>query len=85
MLDIHIMVDRRHYFARIRTQLANERTLIAYYRGSLALLGISAFTFKFYVSVLFTVLALIFLLLSLGMAAYGTRRYFRFKKKILRK
>lgn len=79
------MRDRRHYFARIRTQMANERTLMSYYRGGLALLGISAFTFKFFTSLLFTLLSLVFLLLAISMAVYGTVRYFRFKKKILRK
>ncbi|MTI25632.1 DUF202 domain-containing protein [Fulvivirga kasyanovii] len=79
------MRDRRHYFARIRTQLANERTLMSYYRGSLALVGISAFIFKFFVSWLFSALSLIFLILGISMAVYGTTRYFRFKKKILRK
>lgn len=79
------MRDRIHYFARIRTQLSNERTLMSYYRGALALFGISAFLFKFFESVVFSVLSAVFLLVSIFMAAYGTQRYFRFKKKILRK
>ncbi|MBL3655215.1 DUF202 domain-containing protein [Fulvivirga sediminis] len=65
--------------------MANERTLMSYYRAALALLGISAFIFKFYVSVLFTVLSVVVLLAGLGLAIYGTLRYFRFQKKILRK
>ncbi|WP_370687425.1 DUF202 domain-containing protein [Fulvivirga maritima] len=65
--------------------MANERTLMSYYRAALALLGISAFIFKFYVSVLFTVLSLLFLLAGVGLAIYGTLRYFKFQKKLLRK
>ncbi|WP_370688772.1 hypothetical protein [Fulvivirga ulvae] len=48
-------------------------------------MGISAFIFKFFVSWLFSALSLIFLILGISMAVYGTTRYFRFKKKILRK
>lgn len=65
--------------------MANERTLMSYYRAALALLGISAFIFKFYVSILFSVLAASFLLAGIGLAAYGTMRYFKFQKKILKK
>ena len=79
------MRDRRHYFARIRTQMANERTLMSYYRAGLALIGISAFTFKFFTSLVFMILSGLFLTLGVTMAVYGTLRYFRFKKKILRK
>lgn len=79
------MRDRRHYFARIRTQMANERTLMSYYRAGLALIGISAFLFKFFASLVVIVLSGLFLTLGVGMSVYGTFRYFRFKKKILRK
>lgn len=65
--------------------MANERTLMAYYRGAIAMLGVSAFVFKFYSSWLFAALAIVFLVIGVGMAVYGTLRYYRFKKKILRK
>ncbi|MTI21192.1 DUF202 domain-containing protein, partial [Fulvivirga sp. RKSG066] len=77
--------DRRHYFARIRTLMANERTLMAYYRAALAMLGISAFVFKFFESLLFNILSATFLLASISLMIYGTSRYLVFKKKILRK
>jgi len=79
------MRDRRHYFARIRTQLANERTLMAYLRGALAMFGISAFLFKFFASLLFNILSGAFLLSSIILFVYGLRRYFHFKKKTLKK
>lgn len=77
--------DHRHYFARIRTQLANERTLMSYYRSSLALVGLSAFIFKFYEEKVFYVVSAIFLVLGITLAIYGILRYYRFKDKLLRK
>jgi uncharacterized membrane protein YidH (DUF202 family) len=77
--------DRRHYFARIRTQLANERTLMSYYRASLAMVGLSAFIFKFYEQKVFYVVSGIFLVMGISLAVYGVMRYYRFKDKLLRK
>ncbi len=77
--------DRRHYFARIRTQLANERTLMSYYRAALALVGLSAFVFKFYEQMVFYVISAIFLVMGISLAIYGITRYYRFKEKLLRK
>ncbi|WP_425401997.1 DUF202 domain-containing protein [Fulvivirga imtechensis] len=65
--------------------MANERTLMSYYRAGLALIGIGAFIYKFFVSLVFMILSGLFLALGIAMAVYGTLRYFRFKKKILRK
>lgn len=79
------MRDRRHYFARIRTLMANERTLMAYLRAALAMLGISAFVFKFFDSIVFLILSGIFLVSSITLIVYGVSRYFVFKRKILRK
>ncbi|MDX1627111.1 MAG: DUF202 domain-containing protein [Fulvivirga sp.] len=79
------MRDRRHYFARIRTLMANERTLMSYYRAALAMLGISAFVFKFFGSLFFMILSGVFLALSITVIIYGTSRYLVFKRKILRK
>lgn len=77
--------DRRHYFARIRTQLANERTLMSYYRSAMALLGLSAFVFKFYDHPVIYAVAGIFVLLAVILAVYGITRYYKFKSKLLRK
>jgi uncharacterized membrane protein YidH (DUF202 family) len=77
--------DHRHYFARIRTQLANERTLMSYYRASLALVGLSAFVFKFYEEKVFYVVSALFLALGITLGIYGILRYYRFKQKLLRK
>ena len=76
---------RRNIMAKIRTLMANERTLMSYYRSSLALVGLSAFVFKFYVSVPFIVLSALFAVAAVGLAIYGTIKYLRFKKRILRK
>ena len=78
-------VDRRHYFARIRTQLANERTLMSYYRSGFALIGLGAFVFKFYQHMIFYVLSGVFVLAGLSLGIYGYLRYNRFKEKLLRK
>lgn len=79
------MRDSRNYFARIRTQLANERTLMSYFRASLALIGLSAFVFKFYASTAFYILAGTFLLSGIALGIYGWRRYIRFRDRLLRK
>jgi len=79
------MVDKRNIYARIRTLMSNERTLMAYYRTSLTLVGISAFVYKFYQSAFFMVIAIIFVLASAGIAVYGTLRFLDFKKRIMRR
>jgi len=79
------MRDRRHYFARIRTLMANERTLMAYYRAGFGMLGISAFVFKFFPSLVFVILSVIFLIASIILIVYGTLRYLAFKRKIMKK
>lgn len=84
-MDEYRQVDRRHYFARIRTQLANERTLMSYYRSALALMGLGAFVFKFYAHMVFYIVAGIFVILGITLAIYGITRYYRFKEKLLRK
>ncbi len=77
--------DRRNVLAIIRTQLANERTLMSYYRSAMALLGLSAFVFKFYSHPVFYIISGIFLILAIVMAVYGITRYYKFKKKVLRR
>lgn len=76
---------RRNIFAKIRTLMANERTLMSYYRSALALVGLSAFIFKFYSSIPFVVLSVLFAALAVAIVVYGTIKYLRFKKKILKK
>lgn len=77
--------DHRHYFARIRTQLANERTLMSYYRSGFALIGLGAFVFKFYQHMVFYILSGVFVIAGLSLGIYGYLRYNRFKEKLLRK
>jgi uncharacterized membrane protein YidH (DUF202 family) len=77
--------DERDFLARIRTTMANERTLMSYYRTSFAVLGIAVFIYKFYQSKASAILALIFLLISISLAVYGSRRYRRFHQRIIGK
>lgn len=76
---------RRNIFAKIRTLMANERTLMSYYRSALALAGLGAFVFKFYTSILFVALSVTFAVAAVALVVYGTIKYIRFKKKILKK
>ena len=77
--------DSRNYLARLRTQMANERTLMSYYRSALALIGLGAFVFKFYENMVFYVVAGLFVLLGIILGIYGMTRYYRFKSKLLRR
>ena len=78
-------MDNRNYLARLRTQMANERTLMAYYRGALALVGLAAFIFKFYDSLVFEVLSALCLIAGISVGIYGSLRYRNYKSKLLRK
>ncbi|MCA6073455.1 DUF202 domain-containing protein [Fulvivirga sedimenti] len=78
-------MDNRNYLARLRTQMANERTLMSYYRGALALVGLGAFIFKFYDSIFFIVLSGISVLTGVILSIYGTVRYRKYKQKLLKR
>ena len=78
-------MDNRNYLARLRTQMANERTLMAYYRGALALIGLAAFIFKFYNSWVFELLSALCVIAGVTIAIYGSVRYRNYKAKLLRK
>lgn len=77
--------DERNFLAKIRTTMANERTLMSYYRTSFAVLGLAVFIYKFYQSKASAILALLFLLISISLAVYGSRRYRKFHQKIVGK
>ena len=78
-------MDNRNYLARLRTQMANERTLMSYLRGALALVGLAAFIFKFYDAPVFWVLSGISLVTGLSLGIYGMIRYRKYKQKLLRR
>ena len=78
-------MDNRNYLARLRTQMANERTLMSYYRGALALIGLGAFIFKFYDAVAFQVLSVVSAVTGVILAIYGIARYRNYKAKLLKK
>jgi len=79
------MRDHRQYLARLRTQMANERTLMAYARCSLTLIGIGLFVFKFYEEMVFTIAAGLLGLVGFIVAGYGVFHYKRFKQKLLKR
>ena len=64
--------------------MANERTLMSYYRSGLACLGIGAFIFKFYQTTTFVILSVLMVVIGIAIAIYGTFRYRTYKSKILK-
>lgn len=80
-----LRTDQRNLFARVRTIMANERTLMSYYRTSFAIIGVAAFIFEFYTSILSLILASVFIILGIAVAVYGTLRYRRFHRRIMRR
>ncbi len=78
-------MDNRNYLARLRTQMANERTLMSYYRGALALVGLGAFIFKFYDSLFFIILSAVSVFAGVVISVYGTVRYRKYKQKLLKR
>ena len=81
------MPYRRNIFAKMRTLLANERTLMAYVRGSLAMLGLSAFLFKFFreEARIFFYLAIVLAISSVAFSLYGFYKFFQRRGKIMRR
>lgn len=78
-------MDHRNYHARLRTQMANERTLLSYYRSGLACIGLGAFIFKFYDSPLFVGISILAVVAGAVIVVYGSIRYRGFKAKILKR
>ncbi len=77
------MIEKQQYLARLRTQMANERTLMSYFRAALALMGISLFSLRFFDDVVFIIVSIVFGALSIFLAIYGIIRYRKFKEKLL--
>ncbi|MGK7392464.1 MAG: DUF202 domain-containing protein [Candidatus Cyclobacteriaceae bacterium M2_1C_046] len=80
-----LRTDQRNLFARVRTIMANERTLMSYYRTTFAIIGVGAFILEFYTSLLGTIIAAIFMIIGVGVAVYGTMRYRKFHRRIMRR
>ena len=74
--------DERTSLARIRTKMANERTLMSFYRTSFALIGVGAFIYKFYLSLFSSIIAGVMVLIGIIVAIYGYYRYKRYHKRI---
>lgn len=78
------MEPKRNYLARVRTTMANERTLLSYYRSSVALLGFAAFIYKFLQSWATITLSILCVFFGLFLAYIGTRRFIKQRRKIER-
>jgi uncharacterized membrane protein YidH (DUF202 family) len=64
--------------------MANERTLMSYFRSAMAVIGLAAFVFKFYPHWGYKAFAVFCLALGLVIAYFGIRRFIRQRKKIER-
>ena len=74
--------SKRDFLAKDRTHFANERTLLAYWRTSLAFLGIGVFLLKFFFSAHMIIISGISIISGILLFGYGTVRFFITKKKI---
>ncbi len=72
---------RENVLDKDRTHLANERTLLAYWRTSLALFILGAFMMKFLEEIYF-VASLIAMILGFILFIFGTKRFLAEKRKI---
>lgn len=77
--------DERNFLAKVRTTMANERTLMSYYRTSFAVTGLAVFIYKFYQSKAAAIFSLMFLLIGISLALYGSIRYRKFHRRIIGK
>jgi hypothetical protein len=58
---------------------------MSYYRAALALIGIGAFVFKFYDSLVARVLSGIFAIVGIALAIYGTIKFVHYRNRIMKK
>lgn len=82
MMSMEENLTVRDTLARDRTHFANERTLLAYWRTSLAFIGLGAFTIKFFPSIYFLVMGIISGLFGIGLFIHGTRKFYLIKSQI---
>ena len=73
---------RRDYLAQDRTHLANERTLLAYLRTSLGFFALAAFLIKIVPTPLYLIIAVASIFIGVGLIAFGTKRFLKYKKHI---
>lgn len=76
------MEKKRNDLAKIRTNLANSRTLLSYVRTSLAMFGVAAFLFKFYVNDIVQVISAVVSGLAVSTIILGWMQYKKAQKKI---
>lgn len=78
------MEPARQYLARVRTTMANERTLMSYFRSAMASIGLAAFVIKFFPHWGYQVFAGICVILGLILVYFGVRRFVKQRRKIER-
>lgn len=74
----------KNVLARIRTVMANERTLMSYYRSSIASVGLAAIIFKFYPSTITAIYSVFSVIIAVMIAIFGTLRYLRVRERLER-
>lgn len=76
------MEKKRNDLAKIRTNLANSRTLLSYVRTGLAMFGVAAFLFKFYVNDIVQILSGVVAIVAVAIFILGWMQYKKAQKKI---
>lgn len=82
VLELPEKYTRRDWLARDRTHLANERTVLAYWRTSFALMVLGACLIKFFPTTESLYAAGASMLAGVALLAYGTQRFLKYKKRI---
>jgi putative membrane protein len=72
----------RDFLAADRTQLANERTLLAYMRTALTLFIAGVSFIRFFGNIVIVYTGWIFIPVGIIVAVVGTKRYYRMKRPL---
>ena len=72
----------RDFLAADRTQLANERTLLAYMRTALTLFIAGVSFIRFFGNIVIVYIGWIFIPVGIIAAVIGTKRYYRMKRPL---
>ncbi len=73
---------KRDILAVERTHLANERTLLSYWRTSFSFIALGAFIIRFVEDSSRTVLSIFSFIVGIAFFIYGIKRFKDYKKKI---
>ncbi|MFK8137821.1 MAG: DUF202 domain-containing protein [Bdellovibrionales bacterium] len=75
-------MDRKDILAKFRTDMANERNLLAYFRTFLSCFGIAIVNWKFQLFESYVVLSWLFIVTGVLSLAFGIWSHFNMKKRI---